>query len=119
MRLVLFGHPFFEGFQKFFQTAQGFDLGHFFGAHHPLGDLAQPVFGNFIQQAFFGAPLQSLEAGAEHAIELVQIALVLDQTGTAQEIEIIDVIIGDALFHALNQGQIFPERYRNIGLFKG
>jgi hypothetical protein len=59
-----------------------------------LRELLQPLLGDLrlvhgVQQA-----LQPLEHGAEHAVELVEIALVLHQSGAGEIVEVLDRLIG-------------------------
>ena len=70
--------------------------------------LLQPFGGNVrllhrVQQAF-----QPLEHGAEDAIELVEVALVLHQRGAGEVIKILHGLIGEVGVERLHQRQIFP-----------
>jgi len=53
--------------------------------------------------------LQPLEYGAEHAIELVEIALVLHQRGARQIVEILHRLLGEVGIERLHQRQIFTQ----------
>ena len=52
---------------------------------------------------------------AEDAVELVEIALVLDQRGAREMIEILHSEAGQTRIHRLHQGQIFLESDRDPG----
>jgi hypothetical protein len=55
---------------------------------------------------------------AEHAVELVEIALVLHQGGARQVVERLDPAVGQVLLHRLDQREIFPQRHRQTGGFE-
>ncbi len=60
--------------------------------------------------------IEALEDVAEHAVELVEIALVLHQRRARQIIEILDAAAGDVLLHRLHQREVFAQRHRHAGL---
>ena len=62
--------------------------------------------------------VEALEHVAEHAIEVVEIALVLHQRRARQIVEILDAPAGEVLVHRLHQRQIFPQRDRHAGLLQ-
>ena len=77
-------------------------------------ELLQPFGGNVrllhgVQQA-----LQPLEHGAEDAVELVEVALVLHQSGAGQVIEILHRLIGEVGVERLHQRQIFAQGHRDL-----
>ena len=79
-----------------------------------FGELLQPFGGNVrllhgVEQAF-----QPLEHGAEHAVELVEVALVLHQRGAGQIVEILDRLIGEVGVERLHQRQIFAQGHRDL-----
>ena len=49
--------------------------------------------------------VEALEHVAEHAVELVEIALVLHQGGARKIVEILDAAAGEVLLHRFHQGQ--------------
>jgi hypothetical protein len=55
---------------------------------------------------------------AEHAVELVEVALVLDQRGARQIVEVLDPPAGEIGIHRLHQGQVFAQRHRDAGGFQ-
>ena len=73
-----------------------------------LGELLQPFGRNVrllhrVQQAF-----QPLEHRAEDAVELVEVALVLHQSGAGQVIEVLHRLVGEIGVERLHQRQVFP-----------
>ncbi len=58
--------------------------------------------------------LQPLEHGAEHAVELVEVALVLHQGGARQIVEILDRLLGEVGVERLHQRQIFAQGHRDL-----
>src|SRR5262249_62191024 len=55
---------------------------------------------------------------AEHAIEFVQIALVLHQRRAREKIEILNLARGEIGIHSLHQRQIFAQRHRYARLLQ-
>src|SRR5207247_2138965 len=49
----------------------------------------------------------------EYAVELVEIALDLDECYAREIVEIVDAPAGEILLHGLNQGQVLAQRDRN------
>jgi hypothetical protein len=81
--------------------------------------LLQPLRGNLrllhgIKQAF-----QPLEDRAEHAIELVEIALVLHEGCTRQIVEILHRLIGKVGIQRFHQRQIFTQGHGDLGIAQG
>ncbi len=66
----------------------------------PFGWNVRLLYG--VQEAF-----ESLEHGAEHAIELVEVALVLHQSGARKVIKILHRLLGEVGVERLHQRQIF------------
>ena len=62
--------------------------------------------------------VETLEDVAEHVVELVEVALVLDQRGARQVVEILDPAFGEVGLHRLHQRQIFLQRHRHPGGFQ-
>ena len=54
----------------------------------------------------------------EHAVELVEVALVLHQRRARQIVEILDPARGEVLIHRLHQRKIFAQRDRQAGAFE-
>ena len=55
---------------------------------------------------------------AEHAVELVEVALVLHQRGARQIVEILHPAAGEIGLHRLHQGEVFAQRHRHAGRFQ-
>ena len=94
--------------------AHGLDLLLLFLGEIFLGELLQPLLGDLgllhgVEQA-----LQPLEHGAEHAVELVEIALVLHQRGARQIIEILHRLVGEVGVERLHQRQIFAQGHGDL-----
>ncbi len=81
-----------------------------------LGELLQPLLGDVrlvhgVEQAF-----QPLEHGAEDAVELVEITLVLHQRRARQVIEILHRLLGEVGVECLHQRQIFAQGHGDLGV---
>ena len=79
-----------------------------------FGELLQPFGGDVglfhgVQQA-----LEPLEHGAEDAVELVEVALVLHQRGAREIIEILDRVVGEVGVERLHQREIFAQRHGDL-----
>ena len=61
---------------------------------------------------------EALEHVAEHAVELVEVALVLHQRGARQIVEVLDPAAGEVGLHRLHQRQVFAQRHRDAGGFQ-
>ena len=62
--------------------------------------------------------IETFEDVAEHAVELVEIALVLHQRRAREIIEILDPPAGEVLLHRLHQREVFAQRHRHAGGFQ-
>ena len=117
MAAALFGEPLAQGFQKLVEAAQRLDLLFLFFSEVFFGELSQPLGRYFGVQRLFDE-IEALKDVAEHAIELVEVALVLHQRGTRQIVEIFDPTPGQIPLHGLHQRQILTERHRQAGLLQ-
>ena len=81
-----------------------------------FGELLQPFGRNVRLLHGVEQALQPLEHGAEHAIELVEIALVLHQRGARQIVEILHRLLGEVGVERLHQRQIFAQGHRDLGV---
>ncbi len=113
----LFGEPLAQRLEKFFEAAHGLDLLLLFLGEIFFRELLQPLGGDFGGQRLFDEA-QTFEDVAEHAVELVEIALVLHQRRARQIIKVLDAAAGDIHLHRFHQRQIFAQRHRNAGLFQ-
>src|SRR5579862_6075179 len=114
---LLFGEPLAQRLEQFFQAAECLDLLLFFFGEIFLGEFFQPLDWNFRGQRVFDQ-VEAFEDVAEHAVELVEIALVLHQSGARQIVERLDPAVGQILLHRLDQRQIFAQRHRQAGGFE-
>jgi hypothetical protein len=60
--------------------------------------------------------LDALEVRAEGLVELVEVALVLDEGGARQVVELVDRVRDHVLLERLEQGQVFLDRDRQLRL---
>ena len=98
--------------------AHRLDLLLFFLGEIFLRELLQPFGGNVRLLHGVEQALQPLEHGAEHAIELVEIALVLYQRGPRQVIKILHRLFGEVGVERLHQRQIFAQGHRDLRVAK-
>src|SRR5580704_5671698 len=113
----LLGKALAQRLEQFFQAAQRLDLFLFFFGEIFLGQLLEPLDGDFRGQRVFNQ-VEAFEDMAEHAVELVEIALVLHQSGARQIVERLDPPVGQILLHRLDQREIFAQRHRQAGGFE-
>ena len=111
--LLLF-QALFERFDEFVQPAQRLDLRPLFIAQRALELLAQPFVRDQGLKVFIEV-LQAVEIGAEGAIELIVVALVLDQNGARQKVKFVHVGEGHAVFERVDQVQQLTHRNRHLG----
>ena len=117
MAALLLGKALAQGFEKLFQAAQRLDLFLFFVGEIFLGEFFQPLDGNFRGERVFDQ-VEAFKDMAEHAVELIEIALVLHQSGTRQVVERLDPAVGQIHLHRLDQREIFAQRHRQAGGFE-
>ncbi len=117
MAAFLFGKALPQRLEKLFQATQRLDLLLFFFGEIFFRQLLEPFDGNFRGQRVFDQ-IEAFEDMAEHAVELVEIPLVLHQSGARQIIERLDPPVGQILLHRLDQRQIFAQRHRQAGGFQ-
>ena len=94
--------------------AHGLDLLLLFLGEIFLRELLQPLLGNLGLVHRIEQVLQPLEHGAEHAVELVEIALVLHQRGARQIVEILHRLVGEVGVQRLHQRQIFAQGHGDL-----
>ena len=110
--LVLFFEALFQLLHNFFPAAKRFDLGLFLFRQEFFRQGFQPVFGNFGNLAFAKA-FQPFEHLAEHAVELVEIALVFHQRGAREIVEVFHIMLDNFGVQRLQKRQIFAQRHRH------
>ena len=94
------------------EAAERFDLGHLLRREVFFGNFSEPFVREFAGDGA-GGGLEALEDLTENAVEAVEVALVLDEGGAAEEVEILDVVIGHAGTHGAEQRQIFCDGGRH------
>ena len=112
---LLLGEALLQRLQQLVEAAHRLDLLLLFLGEIFVGELLQPLGRNFGRRAPSLQQLEALEHVAEHAVELVEVALVLHQRGARQIIEILDAAAGEVGLHRLHQRQIFAQRHRHAG----
>ena len=117
MTALLLGQPLLQRLQKLLEPAHGLDLLFLFLGEIFLGELLQPL-GRDLGLDGVAEHFQALEDMAEHAVELVEVALVLHQRGARQIVEILDPARGQIGLHRLHQGEILAQRHRHAGGFE-
>ncbi|OIQ70482.1 hypothetical protein GALL_479070 [mine drainage metagenome] len=81
-----------------------------------FGEFLQPFGGNVRLLHGVEQALEPLEHGAEHPIELVEIALVLHQRSARQVIEILHRLLREVGVERLHQRQVFAQGHRDLGV---
>ncbi len=103
-----------QGLDQRLEAAHGLDQLLLFVAEMLLEQSLEPFGRNFGGEAL----PDRLETGKhvpEHAIELVEVALVLHQGGARQIVEALDLALGQIVRHRFHQGEIFAQRHRYAG----
>jgi hypothetical protein len=113
--LLLLLHPLLEGLHQLVEAAEGLDLGLLLLGQELLGELLQPFRRDVRHQALIHL-LQALEHVGEHAVELVEVALVLHQGRTGEVVEVVGGDADHALVHRLHQGEVFAQAHRHFGV---
>ena len=116
--LALLGKALSQLRQQRFE-AERLDLGALLGTQNALDRPAQP----------FGRDLGRLDAGrgrqraakdlGEHDVELVEVALILDQQRARQAIEVLDRLVGEVGLEGPHQVEEFARRHRHARLAQG
>src|SRR6185437_4940933 len=70
--------------------------------------LAQPFFRQVFDLHALRR-LQAPEAGSKHAVETVQVPLILHQGRAREVVEILDAVLGNAVLHRRHQGQVLGD----------
>ena len=104
--LLLLGQPLAQGFHQLVEPAHGLDLLLLFFGQVLLGKFAQPFLRDLGLDGV-AHQFEALEHVAEHAVELVEVALVLHQRRARQIIEVLHPAPGEVLLHRLHEGEVF------------
>ncbi len=103
--------------EQFVEPAHGFDQLLLLVGEVFLGELLQPLGRDFDLERLRDQ-IEPLEHVAEHAVELVEIALVLHQCRAREVVEVLHPPAGEVGVHRLHQRQIFAQRHRDAGGFQ-
>ncbi len=110
--VLLLGEALAQCLHQLFPAAERLDLRFLLVRQVALAELFQPFLGQFGLRV--GRGLDALEAMAEDAVELVEIALVLHQRGTRQVVEILHRLVGEIGIQRFHQRQIFAQGHRDL-----
>ena len=114
---LLLLQPLLQGLEQLVEAAHRLDHLLLFLGEIFLGELLQP-FGRDLGGERLLEQVEALEHVAEHAVELVEVALVLHQRGAREVVEILDPAAGEVLLHRLHQREVFAQRDRHAGGFQ-
>ena len=114
---LLLGHALLQRLQQLVEAAHRLDLLLLLLGEVFLGELLQPLGRNVGRERLLHQ-FEALEHMAEHAVELVEVALVLHQRRARQIVEILDAAAGEVGLHRLHQRQVFAQRHRHAGGFQ-
>ena len=98
--------------------AERLDLGALLRAQRALDRPAQP-FGRDLGRRDTGRRQRAAEDLGEHDVELVEVALVLDQQRSRQAVEILDRLVGEVSFEGPHQVEEFARRHRHARRAQG
>src|SRR5579875_510398 len=111
---LLLGEALAQQLHQLVEPAQGGDLRLLLLGEEPLDELPEPFLGNL--DGLAGRSLDALEAGAEDAVELVEMTLILHQGRAREIVEILDRVIGEPRLHRLDEREILAQGDRDTGL---
>ena len=115
MPLLLLFQALLQRFHELFKAAQRLDLRLFLVGEELFGQGFEPVGRDFRGETFIHL-FKALEDMGEDPVELVEVALVLNEGRAGQIVEVIDVEADDLLIHRFHQHQVFAQRHRHLGV---
>ena len=117
MPALLLRQPLSQRRHQRIEAAKRLDQTLLFLAQMLLGEPAKPVLrqGLEARPAFGARPVDTAERMGEDAVEAVDVSFVLDQRGTGQEVEALDVVVDEPRLQAFEEAEIFPQRGRHPG----
>ena len=118
MAALLLGQPLRQGLHQLLPAAERLDLLLLLLGQVLFRQLAQPFLRDFggDRLGAVGDAFQPLEDVGEDLIEPVDVALVLNEAGARQVVEILHAVVGDPLPHRFHQRQILLEGDRHLRL---
>ena len=114
MAFLLLIEALLERLDELVEATEGLDLCTLFVAQRALELLAQPLFGDQGFQVLVEV-LQTLEVGGKGTVELVEMALILDQNGARQEVKLVHVGEHDVVLERIDQVEQFAQGNRHLG----
>jgi len=111
---LLFFQAFLEFLDQLVEAAQGLDLRALLVAQRAFELLAQPLFGNQCFEVLVEV-LQTVEVGRKGPVELIEMALVLDQNGASQVVEFVHVGEHHLVLQRTDQVKQFAQGHRHLG----
>ena len=117
MAAFLLGQALAQGFHQLLETAHGFDLLLLFFGEEFLREFLQPLGGDLRREPVF-QQFETFEDMPEHAVETVEIALVLHERRAREIVEILDAPAGEILLHRFHEREIFAQRHRDARGFQ-
>ncbi|MCY1284770.1 hypothetical protein D9M70_336870 [compost metagenome] len=112
--LLLLLEALLELLDQLVQAAEGLDLRALLVGQHALELLAQPFLGNQRLEVVVEL-LQTVEVGAERAVELIEMALVLHHDGAGEVVELVHVGEHHAVLQRIDQVEQLAHRHRHPG----
>ena len=82
-----------------------------------LGELLEPLDRDLGRERLLHQ-FEAVEHVPEHAVELVEVALVLHQRGAREIVEVLDPARREIGLHRLHEREIFAQRHRHAGLLE-
>ena len=111
----LLGEPLLQRLHDLVPRAERFDLGHLLGRQVKLGDAPQPFLGD-LGSKIFAAGDRAAEHLAEYPVEAVDLALVVNEGGARQIIELLGLGGDDVGIERFEQQQMLLQRSGNARL---
>ncbi len=112
--LLLLLHALAQGLEQLLEPAHRLDLFLLLLGEVFLRELLEPLRRD-LGRGRIAQQLEALEHMAEHAVELVEVALILHQRGAGEIVEALHPAAGEVLLHRLHQGEIFTQGHRDAG----
>ena len=118
MTFFLFFEAFLQLLHNFFPAAERLNFFLFFFGQIFFGEASQPILWNFGNVAF-AERLDALKNMPKNLVKFIEITLIFNQACPRQVVKFLNAAINHVGIECFHKRQIFPQRNRNIGLFKG